>query len=47
MKENYITFKSQLSARAQPFIVGVYTDTTTALTAPTTGFSLDYTQVPC
>merc|ERR1712123_55544 len=36
-----------LTTRAQPFIVGVYTDTTTALTAPTTGFSLDYTQVPC
>merc|ERR1711892_614072 len=36
-----------LTTRAQPFIVGVYTDTTTTLTAPTTGFSLDYTQVPC
>merc|ERR1711970_285540 len=36
-----------LTTRAQPFIVGVYTDTTTSLTSPTTGFSLDYTQVPC
>jgi len=36
-----------LVSRQQPFILGVYTDTTTALTAPTTGFSLDYTQVPC
>merc|ERR1712086_752307 len=35
-----------LVSRQQPFILGVYTDTTTALTAPTTGFSLDYTQVP-
>ena len=34
-----------LVSRQQPFILGVYTDTTTALTAPTTGFSLDYTQV--
>merc|ERR1711872_410887 len=36
-----------LTTRAKPFIVGVYSDTTTPLTAPTTGFSLDYTQVPC
>jgi len=36
-----------LTSRTQPFIVGVYSDTTTALTAPTTGFSLDYTQLPC
>jgi len=34
-----------LVSRQQPFILGVYTDTTTALTAPTTGFNLDYTQV--
>ena len=32
-------------ARQQPFVLGVFTDTTTALTAPTTGFNLDYTQV--
>jgi len=30
-----------------PFIIGVYTDPATALTSPTTGFSLDYTQLPC
>ena len=30
-----------------PFVIGVYTDPATALTAPTTGFSLDYTQLPC
>merc|ERR1711992_107556 len=29
----------------QPFILGVYTDTTTA--EPGTGFNLDYTQLPC
>lgn len=34
-----------LVARTKPFILGVYTDTTTALTSPTTGFNLDYTQV--
>ena len=32
-------------ARQQPFIVGVFTDPSTALTSPTTGFNLDYTQV--
>jgi len=38
-----------LTSRAKPFLVGVYTksDPATAFTAPTTGFSLDYTQVPC
>jgi hypothetical protein len=36
-----------LITRQQPFILGVFTDTTTALTAPTTGFNLDYTQVGC
>merc|ERR1712106_147116 len=36
-----------LTSRAKPFIVGVFSDTTTTLTSPTTGFSLDYTQVPC
>ena len=36
-----------LTSRAMPFIVGVFSDTTTTLTAPTTGFSLDYTQLPC
>ena len=30
-------------ARQQPFVLGVYSDTTTA--QPGTGFSLDYTQV--
>jgi len=36
-----------LITRDQPFIVGVYTSDPATLTAPTTGFSLDYTQVPC
>jgi len=36
-----------LISRQQPFVLGVFTDTTTALTAPTTGFNLDYTQVTC
>jgi len=36
-----------LVSAKQPFVVGVYTDTTTTLTSPTTGFSLDYTQLPC
>jgi len=36
-----------LVSAAKPFIVGVSTHPTTALTAPTTGFSLDYTQLPC
>merc|ERR1711990_1001443 len=34
-----------LVSRKQPFILGVYTDTTTA--EPGTGFNLDYTQLPC
>jgi len=36
-----------LVSRTQPFVLGVFTDTTTALTAPTTGFNMDYTQVAC
>jgi len=36
-----------LVSRTQPFVLGVFTDTTTALTAPTTGFNMDYTQVSC
>jgi hypothetical protein len=36
-----------LTSVTKPFLVGVYTDTTTTLTAPATGFSLDYTQLPC
>merc|ERR1719293_626093 len=36
-----------LISRQQPFVLGVFTDTTTALTAPTTGVNLDYTQVTC
>jgi len=36
-----------LVSATKPFIVGVYTDAATVLTAPTTGFSLDYTQLPC
>ena len=32
-------------AATRPFVIGVFTDDATALTAPTTGFSLDYTQV--
>ena len=39
-----ISFSS--SAIQQPFIVGVYTGPA-ALTAPTTGFNIDYTQTPC
>jgi len=35
-----------LISRKQPFILGVYTDTTTAQTS-STGFNLDYTQLPC
>jgi len=35
-----------LVSAQQPFVLGVYTDTTT-LTSPTTGFNLDYTQLPC
>jgi hypothetical protein len=36
-----------LVTRKQPFILGVYTDTTTSLTPAVTGFNLDYTQIPC
>ena len=36
-----------LVSAKQPFILGVYTDTTTTFTSPTTGFNLDYTQLPC
>ena len=32
-------------AATRPFVIGVFSDAATALTAPTTGFSLDYTQV--
>merc|ERR1712013_6767 len=35
-----------LVTRDQPFVMGVFTDTT-ATTATSTGASLDYTQVPC
>jgi len=35
-----------LATRQQPFIVGVFTSTS-ALTSPTTGFNIDYTQLPC
>jgi len=42
-----LTTSIALVTRDQPFIVGVYTGTAATLTAPTTGFSLDYTQVPC
>jgi len=34
-----------LITRKQPFVLGVYSDTTTA--QPGTGFNLDYTQIPC
>ena len=34
-----------VAAAKQPFILGVYTDTTSTFTAPTTGFNMDYTQV--
>jgi len=36
-----------LISRTKPFVLGVYTDTTTTLTSPTTGFNMDYTQVAC
>eukprot|EP00090_Calanus_glacialis_P027414 TRINITY_DN43201_c0_g1_i1.p1 TRINITY_DN43201_c0_g1~~TRINITY_DN43201_c0_g1_i1.p1 ORF type:complete len:380 (-),score=76.16 TRINITY_DN43201_c0_g1_i1:263-1402(-) len=36
-----------LVSRTKPFVLGVFTDTTTALTAPTTGFNMDYTQTAC
>merc|ERR1711874_518664 len=36
-----------LVSATKPFIIGVYSDSATALTSPTTGFSLDYTQLPC
>jgi len=39
------TTSAALISKKQPFIVGVYTDTTTA--QPGTGFNLDYTQLPC
>merc|ERR1712141_369140 len=39
------TTSAALISRKQPFILGVYTDTTTA--QPGTGFNLDYTQIPC
>ena len=45
----YKTF--YIPAVKQPFILGVYTDSTTSLapasSVPTTGFNLDYTQLPC
>merc|ERR1719445_93242 len=41
------TIASALVTRQQPFILGVYTDTTSTFTSPTTGFNLDYTQLPC
>merc|ERR1711915_381679 len=41
------TISSALVTRQQPFILGVYTSPTSTLTAPTTGFNLDYTQLPC
>jgi len=40
------TIATALTSRQQPFVLGVYTGTTT-FTAPTTGFNLDYTQMPC
>merc|ERR1712048_578698 len=39
------TTSAALISRKQPFVLGVYTDTTTA--QPGTGFNLDYTQIPC
>jgi len=39
------TTAAALITRKQPFVVGVYSDTTTA--QPGTGFNLDYTQIPC
>jgi len=39
------TTGAALITRVQPFILGVYSDTTTA--QPGTGFNLDYTQLPC
>merc|ERR1712141_547218 len=39
-------YSTALISRKQPFILGVYTDTTTAHPAAE-GFNLDYTQLPC
>merc|ERR1712024_326716 len=39
------TTSAALITRKQPFVLGVYSDTTTA--QPGTGFNLDYTQIPC
>jgi len=36
-----------LVSATKPFLIGVYTDPATALTSPTTGFALAYTQLPC
>lgn len=36
-----------LVSATQPFVIGVFTDPATALTSPTTGFALQYTQLPC
>lgn len=35
-----------LTSRSKPFVLGVFTSAAT-ITAPTTGFNMDYTQVPC
>jgi hypothetical protein len=39
------TTSAAFITRQQPFVLGVYSDTTTA--QPGTGFNLDYTQIPC
>merc|ERR1712113_234994 len=38
------TTSAALISRKQPFVLGVYTDSTDE---PATGFNLDYTQIPC
>jgi len=40
------TLPLALVSKQMPFVLGVFTDAT-ALTAPTTGFNMDYTQVAC
>jgi len=41
------TVSMALVSATKPFLVGVFSDPATALTAPTAGFNLDYTQLPC
>ena len=40
------TIQQPLVSRQQPFVLGVYSDSSTSQPS-LTGFSLDYTQLPC